>query len=156
MIKRGPKTALALLALALISGCDQPAQVTAKDASRILSNKCSVDLINGSKDMIVAPQTSNVDFRGWAVDSNSNTAPPVLNLVLTNKNGQTFVYEKATRTPRPDVAKGFKQEAFLQAGFHIVTDVSGLAKDTYLISLQMPATDGRLITCSTPKVLQVK
>ncbi len=154
MTKLRSKAAMTLLAVALLSGCDQPSQVKTKAPLNAVSNKCWLDLINGSKEKVVAPKTSSVDFRGWAVDSNSNTTPPTLNLILTSKNGQAFVFENATRNARPDVVKAFNQNAYLQSGFQIAAEVSNLEKGTYRISLQMPV-EGRLIICSTPKVLQI-
>lgn len=155
MINLRPKAALPLLALALLSGCDQPPQVNPKGSPNTISNKCWLDLINGSKEKVFMPKTSNVEFRGWAVDSNTNTTPPQLNLVLTSKNGQAFVFENATRNARPDVVKAFNQNAYLQSGFQITAEVTDLEKGAYRISLQMPV-EGGVVTCSTPKILQLK
>lgn len=155
MINLKPKAASPLLVLALLSGCDQSSQVTPKAPLNAISKKCWLDLINGSKEKVVVPKTSNVEFRGWAVDSNTNTTPPQLNLVLTSKNGQAFVFESATRNARPDVVKAFNQNAYLQSGFQIAAEVKELEKGPYRISLQMPV-EGGVVTCSTPKILQLQ
>ena len=148
------KVALAALALTLLAGCDQQTPTASKAIPKVTSTKCALDVMNGSQDKVVEVKTGRVDFRGWAVDSQSNTTPALLSVVLTNKNGKAFVFENATRTARPDVVKVHKQDAFLQSGFRLVADISGLEKDTYLISLHMPTAD-QLIICSSHKVLLV-
>lgn len=149
------RVVLVILALIMLVGCDQQGETINKKISEVVSNKCALDLINGSQDKIVGVKSGRADFRGWAVDSQNNTTPELLNLVLTNKNGKTFVFAGAIRSARPDVVNKFKKDAFLQSGFRLVADVSGLEKDTYLISLQMPIAE-RLVICGSPKVLLVK
>jgi hypothetical protein len=146
--------ALTALALGLLSGCDQKSAGAPKDLRQQVSNKCALDRINGVNAPVVYSKTGAVDFRGWAFDSNSNTAPEFLNVVLTSKQGKTFLFGPATRIARPDVVKAYKQDAPLQSGFSIVANVSNLEKDTYLISLQMPTADS-LVTCKIFKVLVV-
>lgn len=149
---QGPIRALAIAAaLVMINGCDQANQTL----ERRVSKQCALDVINGSQELIVQAKPQVVDFRGWAVDSESKTVPDRVNVVLTNKHGRAYVFPHATRNPRPDVVKAFKRDSYLQSGYRVLADVSSLPDDTYLISLQMP-TEKSIITCSTRKTLLIK
>lgn len=148
------KSALAASCLILIAGCDQADTQTPALKSR-LSTLCALDVINGSQDLVVEAKTKTVDFRGWAVDSETKTVPDNVNVVLTNKQGHAYTFSHAQRNPRPDVVKALKQENYLQSGYRVLADLSSLTNDTYLISLQMPTQDS-VITCKTRKVLLLK
>jgi hypothetical protein len=142
------------LALTLLSGCGQEQGTTEQKISRQLSTKCALDFINAESRLVVQTKTGKADFSGWAVDSNTKTAPEVLNVVLTSDKGVAFVFEGGQRLARPDVAKLFKQPAFLNSGFKLSADVSTLAKGTYSVSLQMPFNNS-VVACKTKKVLLV-
>jgi YbbR domain-containing protein len=111
-------------------------------------------VVNGEAGLVVQTKTGKADFRGWAVDSNSNTTPELLNVVLTSVEGVAYIFEGAQRVARPDVVKAYKQEAFLNSGFKLTADVSTLANGTYSVSLQMPL-DNSVVVCKTKKVLLV-
>jgi hypothetical protein len=143
-----------VLALTLLSGCGQEQGTTAEKISNQLSNKCSLDVVSGEAGLVVQTKTGKADFRGWAVDSNSNTTPELLNVVLTSVEGVAYIFEGAQRVARPDVVKAYKQEAFLNSGFKLTADVSTLANGTYSVSLQMPL-DNSVVVCKTKKVLLV-
>ena len=148
---------LSALALTILAGCgEEQKKNTPKDIVKLQSTKCALDAINGEGRAVAyaSASASIVDFRGWAVDSNSNTAPEVLNVVLKDEKGTSFTFSGAKRSDRPDVVKAFKQDAFLKSGFQLVADVSTLAEGTYGISLQMPA-GSNLVTCTTKKVLVI-
>lgn len=148
---------LSALALTILAGCgEEQKKNTPKDIVKLQSTKCALDAINGEGRAVAyaSASASMVDFRGWAVDSNSNTAPEVLNVVLKDVKGTSFTFSGAKRSDRPDVVKAFKQNAFLKSGFQLVADVSTLAEGTYGISLQMPA-GSNLVTCTTKKVLVI-
>lgn len=142
------------LALILLSGCGQEQGATEQKISKQLSTKCSLDFINAESGPVVQTKTGKADFRGWAVDSNSSTTPEVLNVVLTGVEGVAFVFKGGQRIARPDVAKLFKQDAFLNSGFKLSADVSTLASGTYSVSLQMPL-DNSVVVCKTKKVLLI-
>lgn len=142
------------LALTLLSGCGQEQGTTEQKISRQLSTKCSLDFINAESGLVVQTKTGKADFRGWAVDSNSNTTPEVLNVVLTSAEGVAFVFEGSQRFARPGVVKVFKHDAFLNSGFKLSADVSTLANGTYSVSLQMPL-DNSVVVCKTKKVLLI-
>jgi hypothetical protein len=143
-----------VLALTLLIGCGQEQGTTAEKISNQLSNKCSLDVVSGEAGLVVQTKTGKADFRGWAVDSNSNTTPELLNVVLTSVEGVAYIFEGAQRVARPDVVKAYKQEAFLNSGFKLTADVSTLANGTYSVSLQMPL-DNSVVVCKTKKVLLV-
>jgi hypothetical protein len=143
-----------VLALTLLSGCGQEQGTTAEKISNQLSNKCSLDVVNGEAGLVVQTKTGKADFRGWAVDSNSNTTPEVLNVVLTSVEGVAYIFQGAQRGARPDVVKAYKQDAFLNSGFRISADVSSLTKGTYSVSLQMPLSNS-VVMCKTKKVLLI-
>ncbi len=152
---------LSALALTILAGCgEEQKKNTPKDIVKLQSTKCALDAINGEGRAVAyasasaSASASIVDFRGWAVDSNSNTAPEVLSVVLKDVKGTSFTFSGAKRSDRPDVVKAFKQDAFLKSGFQLVADVSTLAEGTYGISLQMPA-GSNLVTCATKKVLVI-
>lgn len=148
---------LSALALTILAGCgEEEKKNTPKDIVKLQSTKCALDAINGEGRAVAyaSASASIVDFRGWAVDSNSNTAPEVLSVVLKDVKGTSFTFSGAKRSDRPDVVKAFKQDAFLKSGFQLVADVSTLAEGTYGISLQMPA-GSNLVTCATKKVLVI-
>lgn len=148
---------LSALALTILAGCgEEQKKNTPKDIVKLQSTKCALDAINGEGRAVAyaSASASIVDFRGWAVDSNSNTAPEVLSVVLKDEKGTSFTFSGAKRSDRPDVVKAFKQDAFLKSGFQLVADVSTLAEGTYGISLQMPA-GSNLVTCTTKKVLVI-
>ncbi|WP_278959143.1 hypothetical protein [Aquipseudomonas alcaligenes] len=152
---------LSALALTILTGCgEEQNKNTPQDIVELQSTKCALDVINGEGRAVAyasasaSASASKVDFRGWAVDSNSNTAPEVLNVVLKDKKGASFTFTGAARFERPDVVKAFKQDAYLKSGFRLVADVSTLAEGTYSISLQMPA-GSNLVTCTTKKVLVI-
>jgi hypothetical protein len=142
------------LALTLLSGCGQEQETAAKHAPRQASNLCALDSINGVNAPVMETKTGKADFRGWAVDSNSNTSPAVLNVVLTSVKGVAFTFNGAQRGARPDVVKAYKQDAFLNSGFKLSADVSTLASGTYSVSLQMPL-DNSVVVCKTKKVLLI-
>lgn len=142
------------LALTLLSGCGQEQGTAEQKISTQLSTKCSLDAINGDGGLVVQTKTGKADFRGWAVDSNTNTTPELLNVVLTSAEGVAFVFEGGQRFARPGVVKVFKQEAFLNSGFKLNADVSTLAKGTYSVSLQMPLANSR-VACKTNKTLLI-
>lgn len=152
---------LSALALTILAGCgEEQKKNTPKDIVKLQSTKCALDAINGEGRAVAyasasaSASASKVDFRGWAVDSNSNTAPEVLSVVLKDEKGTSFTFSGAKRSDRPDVVKAFKQDAFLKSGFQLVADVSTLAEGTYGISLQMPA-GSNLVTCTAKKVLVI-
>lgn len=148
---------LSALALTILAGCgEEQKKNTPKDIVKLQSTKCALDAINGEGRAVAyaSASASIVDFRGWAVDSNSNTAPEVLSVVLKDEKGTSFTFSGAKRSDRPDVVKAFKQDAFLKSGFQLVADVSTLAEGTYGISLQMPA-GSNLVTCTAKKVLVI-
>ncbi|MDG9980343.1 hypothetical protein [Ectopseudomonas oleovorans] len=148
---------LSALALTILTGCgEEQNKNTPQDTVELQSTKCALDAISGEGRAVAyaSASASIVDFRGWAVDSNSNTAPEVLNVVLKDKKGTSFTFAGAARFERPDVVKAFKQDAYLKSGFRLVADVSTLAEGTYSISLQMPV-GSNLVTCATKKVLVI-
>ncbi|SDP55551.1 hypothetical protein [Ectopseudomonas guguanensis] len=149
------RSALAASCLIFISGCDQTPSQSAPALQQRISTLCALDAINGSQDLVVQSKTQTVDFRGWAVDSERKTVPGNLNLVLTNKQGHAYAFAHAQRNSRPDVVKAFNEASYLQSGYRVLADVSSLANDTYMISLQMPTEDS-VITCRTRKVLLLK
>lgn len=155
LMKKNTPVLVSALILAMLSGCDDKSSPNPLAPLKVLSTKCSLDLINGDGGAVAYADGTVVDFVGWAVDSTTNTTPPLLNVVLTDKSGKFFVFVGAARVDRPDLVKGFKQDAFLKAGFTLKADVSKLNKDTYSISLQMP-TDNSLIECQTKKTLVLK
>ncbi len=142
------------LALTLLSGCGQEQGATEQKISKQLSTKCSLDFINAESGLVVQTKTGKADFRGWAVDSNTNTTPEMLNVVLTSVKGVAFTFNGAQRGARPDVVKAYKQDAFLNSGFKLSADVSTLASGTYSVSLQMPL-DNSVVVCKTKKVLLI-
>jgi hypothetical protein len=143
-----------VLALTMLSGCGQEQGTSEQKISRQLSTKCALDSINAESGLVVQTKTGKADFRGWAVESNTNTGPKVLNVVLTSDKGVAFVFEGSQRLARPDVVKAYKQEAFLNSGFKLSADVSTLASGTYSVSLQIPL-DNSVVVCNTKKVLLV-
>ena len=143
------------LVMTLLVGCGQEPGSAGKTIIQQASTKCALDVINGVTAPVTATKTGKADFRGWAVDSNSNTVPAVLNVVLTDAKGVSFVFSGAQRSDRPDVVKAYKQEAFLKSGFRLNADVSTLAKGTYSVTLQMPL-ENSVIACKTKKVLLVE
>lgn len=153
---QGPiRAAVIAASLAFIGGCDQPPSQAAPAAKQRVSTLCVLDVINGSQDLVVQVKDKVVDFRGWAVDSENKAVPGSVNLVLTNKQGRAYAFPHSLRYPRPDVVKALKQDNYLQSGYRVMADVSSLADDTYLISLQMPTEDS-IISCRTRKVLLIK
>lgn len=146
---------LSALALTMLAGCgEEQKKNTPQDIVKLQSTQCSLGEINGERRDIAYARPGTAVFAGWAVDSNSNTAPEVLNVVLKDKKGTSFTFAGATRIERPDVVKAFKQDAYLKSGFRLVADLSTLAEGTYGISLQMPA-GSNLVTCTTKKVLVI-
>jgi hypothetical protein len=145
---------ISVLALAMLAGCGQEQETTGKTISQKLSTKCSLGVINGERGLVVQTKTGKADFRGWAVDSNTNTVPELVNVVLMDIKGVSFTFEGGARGARPDVVKAYKENAFLNSGFRINADVTTLAKGTYGISLQMPVDNG-IVICKTTKVLIV-
>lgn len=143
------------LALAMLVGCgEEQKKNTPQDIVKLQSNKCALDAINGEGRDVAYARSGKAVFAGWAVDSNSKTAPEVLNLVLKDEKSASFTFQSAKRIDRPDVVKAFKQDAYLKSGFQLVADVSMLAEGTYAISLQMPV-GSNLVTCATKKVLVI-
>lgn len=142
------------LALTLLSGCGQEQETAAKHAPRQASNLCALDSINGVNAPVMETKTGKADFRGWAADSNSNTTPETLNVVLADTKGVSYVFSGAQRSERHDVVKATQQDAFLKSGFVLNADVSTLAKGTYGIRLEMPLSNS-VVVCKTPKVLLV-
>ncbi|WP_324732126.1 hypothetical protein [Pseudomonas paeninsulae] len=139
----------------VLGGCDDTSSSKPSELLKVQSTKCALDVINGDGGMVAYADGGTVSFAGWAVDSNTNTTPPLLDLILTGANGKSFVFEGAARYDRPGVVKAFKQDEFLKSGFSLKADVSALEKATYSISLQMP-TANNLITCKTKKVIVLK
>lgn len=155
MFKDNKTVALApALLLTLLAGCGQEQETAAKQPPRQASNQCSLGFINGVNVPVVETKTGKANFRGWAADSNSNTSPEVLNVVLTDVKGASFVFSGAQRSKRPDVVKATQQDAFLNSGFVLNADVSTLAKGTYGVSLEMPLSNS-VVVCKTNKVLLV-
>lgn len=142
------------LILTLLAGCGQEQETTAKHAPRQASNLCALDSINGVNAPVMETKTGKADFRGWAADSNSNTTPETLNVVLADTKGVSYVFSGAQRSERPDVVKATQQDAFLKSGFVLNADVSTLAKGTYGIRLEMPLSNS-VVVCKTTKVLLV-
>lgn len=146
---------LSAMALTMLAGCgEEQKKNTPQDIVKLQSNKCALDAINGEGRDVAYARSGKAVFAGWAVDSNSNTAPEVLNLVLKDQKGTSFTFANARRSKRPDVVKAFKQDAYLTSGFQLVADVSTLAEGTYGIFLQMPV-GSNLVTCTTKKVLVI-
>lgn len=143
-----------VLALSILSGCSQEQDTKEQKQSQQLSSKCALDVINGELDLTVQAKTDKIDLRGWAVDSNSNTTPEALNVVLTDSKGVAFVFKGAKRFERPDVVKAYNQDTFLYSGFRLIADVSTLTTGAYSISLQMPL-DKSLVVCKTKKALLI-
>lgn len=156
MLKKGRVVALiSALALILLTGCDEVQKaMMPNNIVKQQTSKCALDAVNGERRAVVYASGGKVDFRGWAVDSNNNTVPELLNVVLTDKKGTSFTFVGAARSDRPDVVKVYRQDAFLKSGFRIVADVSTLSEGTYGISLKMPV-DSSLTICNTKKVLVI-
>ncbi|MFD3302220.1 hypothetical protein [Aquipseudomonas alcaligenes] len=155
LIKNNMPVFAAAVIFFMLGGCDNKSSQNSVAPLKVQSTKCSLDLINGDGGAVTYADGAVVSFSGWAVDSTTNTVPPLLNIVLTGTNEKFFVFVGAARVDRPDLVKGFKQDAFLKAGFTLKADVSKLERDTYSISLQMP-TDNSLIECQTKKTLVLK
>ena len=139
----------------VLSGCDDTNNSKPSELRKVLSTKCSMDSINGDRALVVYADGGAASFSGWAVDSNSITTPPLLNIVLTGASGKSFIFEGAARYDRPDVVNAHKQDKYLHSGFTIKADISAVEKNTYSVSLQMPSTSS-LITCKTNKVIVLK
>lgn len=145
---------LPALVLTLLAGCGQEQETAAKHTPRQASDLCALDSINGVNAPVMETKTGKADFRGWAADSNSNTSPEVLNVVLIDAKGVSFVFSGAQRSKRPDVVKAIQQDAFLNSGFVLSADVSTVAKGTYSVILEMPLSDS-VVVCKTQKILLV-
>lgn len=141
-------------ALTLLSGCGQEQGTAEQKINTQLSTKCSLDAINGDGGLVVQTKTGKAVFWGWAVDSNTNTTPELLNVVLTSAEGVRFVFKGGQRFARPGVVKVFKQDAFLNSGFRLSADVTSLTKGAYSVSLQMPLSNS-VVMCKTKKVLLI-
>lgn len=145
---------LPALVLTLLAGCGQEQETAAKHTPRQASSQCALDSINGVNAPVMETKTGRADFRGWAADSNSNTSPEVLNVVLIDAKGVSFAFSGAQRSKRPDVVKATQQDAFFNSGFVLNADVSTLAKGTYSVILEMPLSDS-VVVCKTQKILLV-
>lgn len=142
-------------AFAILSGCEDASNSKPSELRKLQSTMCSLDVMSGDGGMVAYTEGGTVNFAGWAADSNTNTTPPLLNVVLTGMDGKPFVFKGAARNDRPDVVKAFNQDVFLKSGFSINADISALQKGTYSVNLQMPTADN-LITCETKKTLVLK
>lgn len=149
------KTFFSLIPFAVavvVGGCgsEEPPKVmtTATDT-------CHVDFINGDGNRLVQISAGQVDIRGWAFDKNTQTTPANLDVILKDAQGKSTVLTGAKRGERPDVAKLFKNDAYLQSGFWLKTDVSALASGVYGITLKMAEGD-RVIVCGVKKNITVQ
>lgn len=143
-----------LILLSLLVGCGEKTDRTLAEVSKTQGAKCALDFINGEKRTIVYSHKGQVEFSGWAVDSEHRTAPDVVKLVLTHSNGDTFIVDGATRHKRPDVAKVYKQDGFMNAGFRVNTDMSAFEKGLYGVSVQMPSNNS-VVVCTTKRILSL-
>ncbi|NMY13771.1 hypothetical protein HBO38_36305 [Pseudomonas veronii] len=156
--KKNTAVLASALVMTMLSGCDDTSiskQSKQSELRSVHSTKCSLGFINDDGSMVTYADGGSVRLVGWAADSNTNTTPPQLNIVLTGPDGKSFVFEGAARNDRPDVVKAFNQDGFLKSGFSLNLDVTALQKATYSVSLQMPTADN-LITCKTNKILILK
>ncbi len=152
--KRNVTSLVVALMASLLVGCGEEQETVAKDLPRQESIQCALDSINGVNAPVMETKTGKADFRGWAADSNSNTTPETLNVVLTDTKGVSYVFSGAQRTERPDVVKATGQNAFLKSGFMLSANVSSLAKGTYGVRLEMPYNNN-IVVCKVKKVLLV-
>ncbi|MQT92204.1 hypothetical protein [Pseudomonas helleri] len=153
--KKNTAVLASALVMTMLSGCDDTSISKQSELRSVHSTKCSLGFINDDGSMVTYADGGSVRLVGWAADSNTNTTPPQLNIVLTGPDGKSFVFEGAARNDRPDVVKAFNQDGFLKSGFSLNLDVTALQKATYSVSLQMPTADN-LITCKTNKILILK
>lgn len=145
------QTIIALMSaavLAAIAGCAP--DDSASRVVTVLSDKCSLDAINGKTDPLVRVKAGVVEFGGWAVDSTTNTVPATLQVFLKDSGSFSYSLEAPHKIDRPDVAAAFKQDGFLKSGFLFQADLSSLKPGAYALSLKMP-DDGRLVTCPVKK-----
>ncbi|MBD9633597.1 MULTISPECIES: hypothetical protein [Pseudomonadaceae] len=143
---------ISLFVLTILAGCGQDVD---RKAAVLISSKCAVDVIAGEKRDVVWMKPGVISFSGWAADSNSSTVPAALDILITDLNSNVRTsYKVSGRLDRPDVVKYFNQPTLLKSGFKANIDLSGLAKGTYGVSLQMPVKHGAII-CSTKKAVRI-
>ncbi|MCE4068552.1 MULTISPECIES: hypothetical protein [Pseudomonas] len=143
---------ISVIFLMLLAGCGQEIE---RKAAVLKSHKCAVDIIAGERRSVVWTKPGVIGFSGWAADSDTNTVPAALNIVITDLNSNVpTTYKVSARLDRPDVVKYFNQPALLKSGFKANIDLGGLAKGIYGIALQMPVKHG-VIMCSTKKAVRI-
>ncbi|MFS2123350.1 hypothetical protein [Pseudomonas sp. Pseusp97] len=143
---------ISAIVLMILAGCGQEIE---RKAAVLNSNKCAVDVIAGERRDVVWMRPGIISFSGWAADSNSSTVPAALNIVITDLNSNVATaYKVSGRLDRPDVVKYFNQPTLLKSGFKANIDLSGLAKGTYGVALQMPVKHGAVM-CSTKKAVRI-
>lgn len=116
----------------------------------------SIDLVNGIR---IEAQPSQVAARlvvnGWGTTDRRDAAlPDALYLVLTDEQGQRR-YLLSTRSRRPDVAQHFNLPLLADSGYHVDSDVAGLAGRHHL-SLAMQQGRQLRLCNNTRHVIHIK
>lgn len=135
---------------------DNPPGVLAKLGSAEPIKTCSLDRVDRS-----APKAAEIRrgtaaaLQGWAADMKRQDVPPTLIIVLEGKTASYFA--AGVRGPqRPDVAKMFKNEAYVDAGFRAVIDFADVVPGDYRVKIFQMSWAEKPTLCDTQKVVTVQ
>ncbi|MDD2115534.1 hypothetical protein NP554_27450 [Pseudomonas asiatica] len=142
----------AVIVMAL-AGCGGENSVASLPVEK--SNRCALDLVQGSKDRGVKVRQGVVELRGWALGSDSAAGTGKLVVTMKNAQGDVYTFEESSRYDRLDVAKAFNDEKYTKSGFFIRADLSTLPVGAYGILIKTPEKD-RVVACSVSKNIIVE
>ncbi|WP_152619943.1 hypothetical protein [Pseudomonas sp. C5pp] len=137
----------AVIAMTLV-GCGDDDSVASLPVEK--SNRCALDIVQGSKERGVKVRPEIVSFHGWAIGSDSAQGASKLIVTLKNAQGKVYTFEETARNDRPDVAKAYNDEKYKKSGFFVKADLSGLEPGAYGIAIQTPEKD-RVTVCAVNK-----
>jgi hypothetical protein len=118
---------------------------------------CALDTVN---DKIATantriPKAPTLRLAGWAGDKTTGSVPPLVIVELVA--GTKHFYATATRAgKRPDVAKVFGVEAFVDAGFELLASLAAVPPGTYTVKVNQIAASGAAFVCDTKHQLEIK
>lgn len=142
----------AVIAMAL-AGCGNDNPVASLPVEK--SNRCSLDVVQGSRERGIKVRPQVVELRGWALGAETAQGTSKMLVTLKSAQGQVYTFEGATRYDRPDVAKAFNNEDYKQSGFIVKADLSNLPAGAYGISIKTPEKD-RVMACAVNKNIIVE
>ena len=115
---------------------------------------CSADYFD-SKPIDKITEIKSVDgfqLVGWAFSNSTKSVPETVFIELASVKGGGNYYAAATRFDRPDIVKGYKNPAYLKAGYKVKTDIKSVPPGDYDINI-IQVDNGNPIRVSSKKKL---